>query len=258
MRPPPSTPLARRPSQTPPSPRQRSELLRRPSAAKVAEYLNVDRAFVYENADELGARRLGSGPRARLRFPLEEVDSRQGPCSEKFASVAVRQVWAQTSSCCPFEAEKRPCDRSEAGVGAAPARRPLVGCARPHGARCQAGAVQAAWGAQPGPHRRRPGGDRLVRPRSGEVAAIDKWLGKNPGVTADGQPAACLQIYATLLNTTARLHAQVLAVIEAQSLASLLRSTAATAGEPDPDVLGKVTGARNVPSPLPVSNERPI
>jgi hypothetical protein len=50
-------------------------------AAGVAAYLNVDRSFVYEHADELGARRLGSGPRARLRFSLEEVDSRLTTCS---------------------------------------------------------------------------------------------------------------------------------------------------------------------------------
>jgi hypothetical protein len=52
-----------------------------------------------------------------------------------------------------------------------------------------------------------------------KVAAIDSWLEKNPVVTADGQPAAVLPIYATLLNTTARLHAQVLSVIEAQGRA---------------------------------------
>jgi hypothetical protein len=58
--------------------------------------------------------------------------------------------------------------------------------------------------------------DLYARARA-KVAAIDKWLEKNRVVTADGQPAACLQIYVTLLNTTARLQAQVLAVIEAQN-----------------------------------------
>src|ERR671911_575979 len=42
------------------------------------------------------------------------------------------------------------------------------------------------------------------------------------------------------------------------SLPSLLRSTASTAGESKPVVLGNVTGAANVPSPLPLSNETPI
>ena len=48
----------------------------------VAEYLGVSAAWVYEHADELGARRLGKGPKARLRFSLLEVDSRLTVCSE--------------------------------------------------------------------------------------------------------------------------------------------------------------------------------
>jgi hypothetical protein len=43
------------------------------SAAEVARELNVGRQWVYEHADELGARRLGDGPRGRLRFDLETV-----------------------------------------------------------------------------------------------------------------------------------------------------------------------------------------
>jgi hypothetical protein len=50
-------------------------------AAAVAAYLGVERSYVYEHADELGARRLGSGPRARLRFSLEEVVQRLASCS---------------------------------------------------------------------------------------------------------------------------------------------------------------------------------
>ena len=49
-------------------------------AATVAEYLGVDRGWCYEHAAELGARRLGAGPRARLRFSLEEVDERLSVC----------------------------------------------------------------------------------------------------------------------------------------------------------------------------------
>jgi hypothetical protein len=41
--------------------------------AELAAYLAVDRAFVYEHAAELGAMRLGTGPKARLRFDPEEV-----------------------------------------------------------------------------------------------------------------------------------------------------------------------------------------
>ncbi len=43
------------------------------SAAEVAHELNVGRAWVYEHSTELGARRLGDGPRGRLRFDLETV-----------------------------------------------------------------------------------------------------------------------------------------------------------------------------------------
>jgi hypothetical protein len=43
------------------------------SAAEVARELGVGRQWVYEHAEQLGAHRLGDGPRARLRFDLETV-----------------------------------------------------------------------------------------------------------------------------------------------------------------------------------------
>ena len=45
-------------------------------AATVAVALGVSRVFVYDHAYELGGRRIGNGPRGRLRFDLEEA--RQG------------------------------------------------------------------------------------------------------------------------------------------------------------------------------------
>ena len=51
----------------------------------VARYLGVDPAWVYAHADELGARRLGSGARPRLRFSLQEVSAkltRRSPVAE--------------------------------------------------------------------------------------------------------------------------------------------------------------------------------
>jgi hypothetical protein len=48
--------------------------------AELAARLGVRRSFVYEHADELGAYRLGSGPRARLRFDFAEV-LRRTSCS---------------------------------------------------------------------------------------------------------------------------------------------------------------------------------
>lgn len=48
--------------------------------AQLADFLGVDRDYVYAHADELGAWRLGAGPRARLRFDLEEVRRRLTAC----------------------------------------------------------------------------------------------------------------------------------------------------------------------------------
>jgi len=50
-------------------------------ASVVAAHLGMSRGWVYENAVRLGARRLGYGPRARLRFDLAEVDERLTACS---------------------------------------------------------------------------------------------------------------------------------------------------------------------------------
>jgi hypothetical protein len=45
-------------------------------ASAVARRHGVSRAFVYEHADELGAIRVGIGPRPRLRFDRATVDER--------------------------------------------------------------------------------------------------------------------------------------------------------------------------------------
>src|SRR5215207_5333096 len=45
------------------------------TASEAAERLGVDRDFIYRHADELGARRLGNGPRSRLRFPEDALDA---------------------------------------------------------------------------------------------------------------------------------------------------------------------------------------
>lgn len=46
------------------------------SAAQVAERWQIDREWVYAHADELGAMRLGSGPRPRLRFDPDRIIER--------------------------------------------------------------------------------------------------------------------------------------------------------------------------------------
>jgi len=46
------------------------------SATEVASRYGVSRSWVYENAARLGAVRLGTGPRPRLRFSVTEVSAR--------------------------------------------------------------------------------------------------------------------------------------------------------------------------------------
>jgi hypothetical protein len=40
------------------------------TVSQLAQYLHLNRAWVYEHAEELGAIRVGNGPKARLRFDL--------------------------------------------------------------------------------------------------------------------------------------------------------------------------------------------
>ena len=48
------------------------------SAAEVSRRWSISRRWVYDHAEELGARLMGSGPRPRLRFDPEEVAARIG------------------------------------------------------------------------------------------------------------------------------------------------------------------------------------
>jgi len=45
------------------------------TAAELAQRLGVARSFVYEHRDELGAIRLGGGPKAPLRFDVETANA---------------------------------------------------------------------------------------------------------------------------------------------------------------------------------------
>lgn len=55
--------------------RPRRELI---SAEEVSQWWGVSRRWVYDNAERLGARRLGTGPRPRLRFDPDEVAEQLG------------------------------------------------------------------------------------------------------------------------------------------------------------------------------------
>lgn len=56
--------------------------------AVVAARLGVSRDFVYRHADELGAIRLGSGPKAHLRFDLADAERRLASCTAGRESAA--------------------------------------------------------------------------------------------------------------------------------------------------------------------------
>lgn len=51
------------------------------TATEVAAMLGMTRDAVYRQADTLGAVKIGSGPKARLRFELEEVTAALRACS---------------------------------------------------------------------------------------------------------------------------------------------------------------------------------
>lgn len=56
-------------------------------AHQLAQRLGVSREWVYEHADELGASRIGSGPRPRLRFPPDLLERQANhPQSPELAS----------------------------------------------------------------------------------------------------------------------------------------------------------------------------
>jgi hypothetical protein len=59
----------------PEAPRPRAQLI---TAEEVAQWWGISRRWVYDHADDLGARRLGVGRRPRLRFDPDEVAERLG------------------------------------------------------------------------------------------------------------------------------------------------------------------------------------
>jgi hypothetical protein len=52
------------------------------TAREVADHLGVETSYVYEHAAKLGARRLGTGPKARLRFRLALVEEALLPVAQ--------------------------------------------------------------------------------------------------------------------------------------------------------------------------------
>lgn len=60
--------------------------------------------------------------------------------------------------------------------------------------------------------------DLYARTRA-KVAAIDAWLTRNPMLNEKGEPAPCLAIYSTLMNTASRQLGTVLAVLKQMAAA---------------------------------------
>jgi hypothetical protein len=61
-------------------------------AEALARLLKVERSYVYEHAVELGAIRLGDGPRARLRFDVAEARRRLTCFTGRGSKSAARPV----------------------------------------------------------------------------------------------------------------------------------------------------------------------
>jgi excisionase family DNA binding protein len=82
------------------------------TAAELADRLGVSRPYVYEHAAELGAIRLGDGPKARLRFDLHRTLDR----------LAATEAAAPSN---PSRTTARPRTRAGAATALLPIRGPM-------------------------------------------------------------------------------------------------------------------------------------
>jgi hypothetical protein len=71
-------------------------------ANEIARRFGVSRDFVYEHADDLGAVRLGGGPKARLRFDPAKVGRTLRKPPKKPASQPRRRASRRSSSLLPI------------------------------------------------------------------------------------------------------------------------------------------------------------
>ena len=72
-------------------------------ANDVAKRLRVSREWVYEHAQELGAERIGTGPRPRLRFPPRVIEARDfKPPPSRNAAARSAQPQAKASGLIPI------------------------------------------------------------------------------------------------------------------------------------------------------------
>ena len=128
------------------------------TAEEVAYRWGVGRRWVYDHADELGAHRLGGGPRPRLRFDPDEVAERLGRLGEEGRvdggrSKAMRGDCARDSLSVP----------SRAIVGRQARKRPGRRANAPRPGAEQAGAMKRLSARSPrvAPSARLPGGQEV-------------------------------------------------------------------------------------------------
>lgn len=91
------------------------------TAEEVSRWWGVSRRWVYDHAEELGARRMGSGRRPRLRFDSEEVEERLGPPSDRGRAGSDMRGSRAINGGCKFGSLSSP---SRATVGRRHKRRP--------------------------------------------------------------------------------------------------------------------------------------
>ncbi|HXS48323.1 MAG TPA: hypothetical protein VN756_12775 [Solirubrobacterales bacterium] len=146
--------LARRLAEllVPAEPLQRRRLI---SAEEVASWWGVGRRWVYDHAEELGARRLGAGRRPRLRFDPDEVAERLG----ELAGGDERRSEAMRGDCRSDSLSVR----SRAIVGRQAKKRPGRRANAPRPGAEQGGAIGRLSARSPrvAPSARSPGGQEV-------------------------------------------------------------------------------------------------
>jgi predicted DNA-binding transcriptional regulator AlpA len=71
-------------------------------AQEVARRLGVCREWVYEHAEQLGASRIGTGPRPRLRFPPQVLDLPRGNSTSPQAATRSTSPRGRTNGLIPI------------------------------------------------------------------------------------------------------------------------------------------------------------
>jgi hypothetical protein len=91
------------------------------TAEEVAQWWGISRRWIYDHADDLGARRLGAGRRPRLRFDPDEVAERLGEIGAIDGGVEDRRRSTSMRVDCGSNSLSA---RSRASVAGRPRKRP--------------------------------------------------------------------------------------------------------------------------------------